>query len=81
MMFFKNRAQKGREYSHWIDLTLGIHFEAVISKSCRTEIRFMSTPTCFDQKSFPKRHKKIQRPQNRFVGSDNKTFKKRSGPT
>ena len=38
--FSKNRAQKGREYSHWIDLTLGIHFEAVISEIYRTEVRF-----------------------------------------
>ena len=42
---FKSRAQKGREYSHWIDLTLGIHFEAVISESYRTKIRFMPRQT------------------------------------
>ena len=38
--FFKSRARKGREYSRWIDLTLGIHFKAVIPESGRTQIQF-----------------------------------------
>ena len=42
---FKSRAQKGREYSPWIDLTLRIHFEAVIPESYRTKVRFMSKQT------------------------------------
>ena len=45
---FKSRAQKGREYSHWIDLTLGIHFEVVIPESCRTKVRFISKSTFLD---------------------------------
>ena len=42
--FFRSRAQKGREYSRWIDLKLGIHFEAVIPESCRTKVHFKSKP-------------------------------------
>ena len=35
----------GREYSHWIDLTLNSHFEAVMSEIYRTEVRFLSKST------------------------------------
>ncbi len=42
-------AQKGREYSRWIDLTLNSHFEAVIPESYRTKVRFMSKSTCWGQ--------------------------------
>ena len=37
-MLFNSTAQKSREYSHGIDLTLNIHFEAVISDIHRTTI-------------------------------------------
>ena len=47
--------QKGREYSHWIDLTLGVHFEAVIPESYRTKVRFMSKPTFWGQKKVSKK--------------------------
>ena len=36
--FSKSRAQKGREYSHWIDPGVGIHFKVVIPESCRTKV-------------------------------------------
>ena len=44
-MFFKSAAQKGREYSHWIDLTLNSHFEAVISEIYLTKIHCLSKST------------------------------------
>ena len=43
--FLKSTAQKGREYSHWIDLTLNSHVEAVISEIYRTKFRFLSKST------------------------------------
>ena len=43
--FFKSTAQKVREYSHWIDLTLNSHLEAVISEIYRTKIRCLSKST------------------------------------
>ena len=43
--FFKSTAQKGREYSHWIDLTLNSHVEAVVSEIYRTKVRFLSKST------------------------------------
>ena len=57
MIFVKSTAQKGREYSHWIDLRLNSHFEAVIPESVRTKVRFMSKSTFFGQKRCPKRSK------------------------
>ena len=42
---FKSTAQKGREYSHWIDLTLNSHFEAVISEIYLTKIPCLLKPT------------------------------------
>ncbi len=56
--FFKSTAQKGREYSHWIDLTLNSHFEAVISEIYRTEVRFLSKSTFWGSKQ---RSKKVQK--------------------
>ena len=32
-MFFNSRAKKGREYSHWIDPGVGIHFKVVIPEN------------------------------------------------
>ena len=58
MIFFKSTAQKGREYSHWIDLTLNSHFEAVISEIYRTKVRFLSKSTFFGS---TKRFKKVQK--------------------
>ena len=57
-VFFKSTAQKGREYSHWIDLTLNSHFEAVISEIYRTKVRFWSTLTFL---RLNKRSKKVQK--------------------
>ena len=45
ILFFKSWAQKSREYSHWIDLTLNSHFEAVVSEIYRTKVRFLSKST------------------------------------
>ena len=56
--FFKSTAQKGREYSHWIDLTLNSHFEAVISEIYRTKVRFLSKSTFLGS---TKRSKKVQK--------------------
>ena len=51
----KSRAQKGREYSHWIDLTLNSHFGAVIPESYRTKVRCMSKSTFWGKKRCQKR--------------------------
>ena len=56
--FFKSTAQKGREYSHWIDLTLGIHFEAVIPETCRTNVRFTSKSTFVESKKVSRKVQK-----------------------
>ena len=64
MILFKSTAQKNREYSHWIDLTLNSHFEAVISEIYLTKIQVWSK-SMFSGST--KRSKKVQRPQHRFV--------------
>ena len=65
-MFFKSTAPKGREYSHWIDLTLNSHCEAVMSEIYRTKACFVPTSTCFLRLTKKqKRYKKVQQPQNR----------------
>ena len=58
MIFFKSTAQKGREYSHWIDLTLNSHFEAVISKIYLAKVRFLSKSTLWGS---TKRSEKVQK--------------------
>ena len=57
-VFFKSAAQKSREYSHWIDLKLNSHFEAVISEIYRTEIRFLLKSTFWGS---TKRSKKVRK--------------------
>ena len=57
-VFFKYTAQKSREYSHWIDLTLNSHFEAVISEIYRTKVRLLSKSTFLGS---TKRSKKVQK--------------------
>ena len=58
--FFKSTAQKGREYSRWIDLDLRLNsrFEAVISEIYRTKVRFWSKSTFLGSN---KRSKKVQK--------------------
>ena len=56
--FFKSTAQKGREYSHWIDLALNSHFEAVISEIDLTKIPFWSNLTFLGSKQ---RSKKVRK--------------------
>ena len=41
-MCFLFRVQKGREYSHWIDLALRIRFKLDIPESCRPKVRKIS---------------------------------------
>ena len=58
ILFFKSRAQMGREKSRWIDLTLNSHFEAVIPESCRTKVRFMPKSTLLGQQKGVKKDTK-----------------------
>ena len=68
MIFVKSSIKMGREYSHWIDLTLISHMEAVIFKIDLTNIPCWSKPTFLTSAKGPTRYKKVQRPQNQFSG-------------
>jgi len=70
--FLKSKAQKGWEYSRWIDLRLGIHFEAVILERCRTKVRFISKSTCLGQKRCPRKVQKGPAAPMPFFGSKQK---------
>ena len=66
----QSTAQKGREYSNWMDLTLNSHFEAVISETYRTEISVFSSKSTF----FVKKH--IQTGTKRSCGPNTDVFGK-----
>ena len=65
--FFKSTAQKGREYSRWIDLTLNSHFEAVISEIYRTEVRCLSKSTFCLSTQIQKGTKRSNGPKTDFL--------------
>ena len=69
IMFFQIYCSKGREYSHWIDLTLNSHFKAFMPESCRTKVRCMSTQTFRKILNVGERSIKVQWPQHRLLGS------------
>ena len=65
--FFKSTAQKGREYSHWIDLMLIVILRRSFPTSIARKSDVCQNRRFWGQQKGPKRYKKVQRPQNRFV--------------
>ena len=52
--FFKSTAEKDREYSHWIDVTLNSHIKGVVSEIYRTKVRCLSKSTLVGQQKIQK---------------------------